>query len=203
MDLQSKRLIEPFAIAVEPHIQNEAVDVCVRCSKLSQIQHIIDLSCKWLNTGGNLVFIWPIHPIFFLCQTFFQNGISNWVLNFCLVYQRINIKAMLGMLGGGENLCDWLFMMEILPLGYHCMRTWQSLYLSEAGCCSWNTEPLVILTACLFSFVVGEHEMRPSCTWYHLNYHCRWKILLILRHLNKKQGINTKKYCSSWENKAS
>ena len=29
-------------------------------------------------------------------------------------------------------------------------------------------EPLVILTACLFSFVVGEHEMRPSGTCYHL-----------------------------------
>ena len=28
------------------------------------------------------------------------------------------IKAMLGMLGGGENLCGWLFMMELLPLGY-------------------------------------------------------------------------------------
>ena len=48
--------------------------------------------------------------------------------------------------------------------------------------------PLVILTACLFSFVVREHEMRPSGTCYHLNYHCRWKILLILRNLNKKQA---------------
>ena len=66
-----------------------------------------------------------------------------------------------------------------------------------------TAEPLVILTAYLFSFVVGEHEMRPSGTCYHLNYHCRWKILLILRNLNKKQGINTEKYCSSWENKAS
>ena len=45
--------------------------------------------------------------------------------------------------------------------------------------------------------------MRPSDTCYHLNYHCRWKILLILRNLNKKQGINAKKCCSSWENKAS
>ena len=34
----------------------------------------------------------------------------------------VGIKAMLGMLGGGENLCDWLFMMELLPLGCHCMR---------------------------------------------------------------------------------
>ena len=33
------------------------------------------------------------------------------------------IKAMLGMLGGGENLCDWLFMMELLPLRYYSMRT--------------------------------------------------------------------------------
>ena len=29
------------------------------------------------------------------------------------------IKAVLGMLGGGENICGWLFMMELLlPLGY-------------------------------------------------------------------------------------
>ena len=56
-----------------------------------------------------------------------------------------------------------------------------------------TAEPLVTLTACLFSFVVGGHEMRPSDTCHHLNYHRRWKILLILRNLNKKQGINTKK----------
>ena len=36
---------------------------------------------------------------------------------------QLKIKGMLGMLGGGENLCGWLFMMELLPLGYHCMRT--------------------------------------------------------------------------------
>ena len=36
---------------------------------------------------------------------------------------QVKIKAMLGMLGGGENLCGQLFMMELLPLGYHCMRT--------------------------------------------------------------------------------
>ena len=51
-----------------------------------------------------------------------------------------------------------------------------------------TAEPLVILTACLFSFVVGEHEMRPSCTCHHLNYHSRWKILLILRNLNKNKA---------------
>ena len=38
-----------------------------------------------------------------------------------------------------------------------------------------TAEPLVILTACLFSFAVGEYEMRPSGTCYHLNCHCRWK----------------------------
>ena len=38
-----------------------------------------------------------------------------------------------------------------------------------------TAEPLVILTACLLSFVAGEHEMRPSGTCYHFNYHCRWK----------------------------
>ena len=56
-----------------------------------------------------------------------------------------------------------------------------------------TAEPLVILTACLFSFVVGEHEKRPSDTCYHLNYHCRRKILLILRNLNKKTRHKYKK----------
>ena len=32
------------------------------------------------------------------------------------------IKAMFGMLGGGENICGWLFMMGLLPLEYHCIR---------------------------------------------------------------------------------
>ena len=63
----------------------------------------------------------------------------------------------------------------------------------DAAAGTQTAEPLVILTACLFSFLVGEHEMRPSGTCYHLNYHCRSKILLILRNLKKKQGINTKK----------
>ena len=40
-----------------------------------------------------------------------------------LSFAKFRIKAMLGMLGGGENLCGWLFMMKLLPLGYHCMRT--------------------------------------------------------------------------------
>ena len=78
-------------------------------------------------------------------------------------------------------------------------------YISQrhnAAAGTQTAEPLLILTACLFSFVVGEHEMRLSCTCYHLNYHCRWKIFLILRNLNKEQGINTKKYCSSWGNKS-
>ena len=102
---------------------------------------------------------------------------------------------MLGMLGGGENICGWLFMMELLSLGIIALGHGKD-YISErqdAAAGTETAEPLVILTACLFSFVVGEHEMRPSGTCYHLNYHCRWKILLILRNLNKKQGINTKK----------
>ena len=115
------------------------------------------------------------------------------------------IKAMLGMLSGGENLCGCIHDGAItLGLSLHegmtkliSIRGRSTLQLEQ------TTELLVILTACLFSFVVGEHEMRPSCTCYHLKYHCRWKILLILRNLNKKQGINTKKYCSSCKNKAS
>ena len=73
--------------------------------------------------------------------------------------------------------------------------------MTEAG--TQTAEPVVILTACLFSFVAGEHELQPSGTCYHPNCHCRWKILLILRNLNKKQVINTKKSTLSWENKAS
>ena len=94
---------------------------------------------------------------------------------------------MLGMLGGGENLFGWLFMMELLPLEAYISQR------QDAAAGTQTAEPLVILTACLFSFVVGEHEMRPSCTCYHLNYNCRWKVVLILRNLNTKQGINIKK----------
>ena len=39
----------------------------------------------------------------------------------------------------------------------------------DAAAGTQTAEPLVILTACLFSFVVEEHEMRPSGTCYHLN----------------------------------
>ena len=60
----------------------------------------------------------------------------------------------------------------------------------DAAAGTQTAEPLVILTACLFSFVVGEHE---SDYQVPATYHGRWKILLILRNLNKKQGINTKK----------
>ena len=34
----------------------------------------------------------------------------------------------------------------------------------DAAAGTQTAEPLVMLTACLFSFVVGEHEMRPSGT---------------------------------------
>ena len=62
------------------------------------------------------------------------------------------------------------------------------LSMRDAAAGTQIAEPLLILTACLFSFVVGEHEMRPSGTCYHLNYHCRLKILLILRKLNKNNA---------------
>ena len=93
---------------------------------------------------------------------------------------------MLGMLGSGENICGWLFMMELLPLGYHCIRN-DKAYLSQrqdATDGTQTTEPLAIPTACLFSFVVGEHEMRPSGTSIYLLP----KILLILRNLNKNKA---------------
>ena len=102
---------------------------------------------------------------------------------------------MLGMLGGGENLCGWLFIMELLSLGYHCMRTWQSLYQSEAGRCSWNTD---CWTTCntngMLIFFCSQRAWNATIRYLlPSNYHCRWKILLILWNLNKKRGINTKK----------
>ena len=68
---------------------------------------------------------------------------------------------------------------------------WVSLHqkMTEAG--TKTTEPVVILTTCLFSFLAGEHEMQPSGTCYYPNCHCQWKILRILRNLNKQQVINT------------
>ena len=74
--------------------------------------------------------------------------------------------------------------------------------MQDAAVETRTAELLVIVTACLFSFVVGEHEMRPSGTCYHLNCHYRWKMLLSLRNLNKTQGINTKKILFFVENKA-
>ena len=62
---------------------------------------------------------------------------------------------MLGMLGGGENICGWLFMKALLPLGYHCIRK----KMTETG--TQTAKPVVILTACLFSLVAGEQEMQP------------------------------------------
>ena len=50
--------------------------------------------------------------------------------------------------------------------------------VTETG--TQTAEPVVIIMACLFSFVAGEHEMQPSGVC-----HYRSKILLILRNLNK------------------
>ena len=36
--------------------------------------------------------------------------------------------------------------------------------MQDAAAGTQTAEPLVILMVCLFSFVVGEHEMRPSGT---------------------------------------
>ena len=93
---------------------------------------------------------------------------------------------MLGMLGGGENICGWQFIMELFTLAASLHKE-----MTEAG--TKTAQPVVILTACLFSFVAGEHEMQPSGTCYHPNCPFQSKILLILRNLNKKQVINTKK----------
>ena len=42
--------------------------------------------------------------------------------------------------------------------------------MTEAG--TQTAELVVILTAYLFSFVAGEHEMQPSGTCCHPNCHC-------------------------------
>ena len=65
------------------------------------------------------------------------------------------IKAMLRMLGGGENICGWLFMMELFTLGVSLHQK-----MTEAG--THTAEPVVILTVCLFPFVAEENEMQPS-----------------------------------------
>ena len=77
------------------------------------------------------------------------------------------------MLGGGENICGWLFMMELITLGVSLheemaklISVGRSLQLEQTA------ESFVILTACLFSFVAGEHEIQPSGTCYYLNSHC-------------------------------
>ena len=96
---------------------------------------------------------------------------------------------MLGMLGGGENICGWLFMMELLPFGASLHEDMTKLISvsqrQDAAAGTQTAEPLVILTACLFSFVVGEHESDHQVP---ATYHRRWKILLILRNLNKNKA---------------
>ena len=54
------------------------------------------------------------------------------------------------MLGGGENICGRLFMMELFTLGVLLHKK-----MTEAG--TQTAEPVVILTACLFSFIAGEN----------------------------------------------
>ena len=66
---------------------------------------------------------------------------------------------MLGLLGGGENVCGWLFMMELFTLRVSLHKK-----MTEAGI--QTVEPVVILTACLFSFVDVENEMQSSGTGY-------------------------------------
>ena len=45
----------------------------------------------------------------------------------------------------------------------------------DAAAGTQTAEPLVILAACLFSFVVGDHECDHQVP---ATYHRRWKILL-------------------------
>ena len=47
--------------------------------------------------------------------------------------------------------------------------------MTEAG--THSTELVVIILACLFSFIAEGHEMQPLGTCYHPNCHYQWKIL--------------------------
>ena len=56
---------------------------------------------------------------------------------------------MLGILGSGENLCGWLFMMELLPFGVSLHQDMTKLMLyqrQDAAAGTQTAEPLVILT---------------------------------------------------------
>ena len=61
-------------------------------------------------------------------------------------------------------MCGWLFVMErYCPWG-NIVYGNDKAYFSQrqdAAAGTQTAESLVILTACLFFFVVGEHEMRP------------------------------------------
>ena len=89
-----------------PHRQNIDFKLYITCFNSScscawsiDLLGDIFLYCKWLNTRVRLVFIWSIHLIEIAVKSdenllsmpyFFRNRISNLVLNFYRVYQRIN-----------------------------------------------------------------------------------------------------------------
>ena len=97
---------------------------------------------------------------------------------------------MLGMLGGGENM--WLAIHDgAIALGVSLHKEMAKLISArdrtqDAAAGTQTAEPLVIPTVCLFSFVVGEHGMRPTGTCYHLNCHCRRKLLLNFEKFKQK-----------------
>ena len=109
-----------------------------------------------------------------LCRSCFQQGRSPKLLSgfqsfHAKLWKEYQSKQCLGCLAAEK----------IYVAGYswwsYCLWgiiAWK--HQSEAGRCSWNTD---CWTTCntngvLISFAVGEHQMRPSGTCYHLNYHC-------------------------------
>ena len=67
-----------------------------------------DLKClHWLENGS--FHVWKLR----ISAPTIPLDTMEKVLN----HNKNKIKAMLGMPGGGENVCGWLFMMELLRLG--------------------------------------------------------------------------------------
>ena len=101
--------------------------------------------CKWLNTRDSLVLIWSIHPVeflvkpkrnLFLCQTFFQNGVSYskyWTF-FVFSKDWMNRSYKYRAISGIQNVAAkkpiWLLCQNTLPnitwmlMTYHC-SLWQ------------------------------------------------------------------------------
>ena len=74
---------------------------CLQMNGMSEFVQVIAIENSRIHGSTNKL-IWQEHSTRFPIT----GSIGN-----C----KLLIKAILGMLGGGENLCGWLFMMELSP----------------------------------------------------------------------------------------